>query len=84
MILTSLQHRGIAKLLRLKAAKLPAAMKDRATRMRMFAGVHMALARAQDNNQNLAPRSHNGDQQPLLSPSPSLAPSLPGVSPKNQ
>ena len=46
MLLTSKQHRGIAKLLRQKAEKLPAATKDRATRMRRFADLHMALARA--------------------------------------
>jgi len=84
MLLTSLQHRGIAKLLRQKAAKLPAAMKNRANRMRQSAGLHMALARAQDNNPALAPHNQNGDQQLQLSPSPSLAPSLPGESPKNQ
>ena len=75
MLLTIMQHRGLAKLLRQKAAKLPAAMKDRATRMRMFAGVHMALARAQDNNPALAPKPQSGRNQ--QTPSPSLAPSLP-------
>ena len=75
MILTSKQHRGIAKLLRQKAEKLPAAVKDRANRMRMFAGVHMALARAQDNNPALAPKARNDPNQQM--PSPSLAPSLP-------
>ena len=83
MLLTSTQHPGLAKLLRQKAAKLPAAIKDRANRMRRFADLHMALARAQDNNPALAPRKQNGDQQPQLSPSPSLAPSLPGESPNN-
>jgi hypothetical protein len=77
MILTSMQHRGIARSLRQKAAKLPEAMKDRANRMRQSADLHMALVRAQDNNPSLAPRSQNGDQQLQLSPSPSLAPSLP-------
>ena len=65
-----------SKLLRQKAAKLPAAMKDRANRMRMFAGVHMGLARAQDNNPALAPKPRSDPNQ--HTPSPSLAPSLPG------
>ena len=76
MILTSKQHRGLAKLLRQKAKKLPAAMKDRANRMRMFAGVHMALARMQHNNPALAPKPRSDPNQQM--PSPSLAPSLPG------
>lgn len=76
MILTNKQHRGIAKLLCQKAEKLPAAMKDRANRMRMFAGVHMALARAQDNNPALAPKPRSDRNQ--QTPSPSLAPTLPG------
>jgi hypothetical protein len=75
MLLTSTQHRGLAKLLRQKAAKLPKAMKDRANRMRMFAGVHMALARAQNNNPELAPKPRSDPKQ--QTPSPSLAPSLP-------
>ena len=82
MLLTSKQHRGIAKHLRQKAAQLPEAMKDRANRMRMFAGVHMALARAQDNNPALAPKPRSDPDQQM--PSPSLAPSLPDESPKNQ
>ena len=76
MILTSTQHRGLAKLLRQKAEKLPAAMKDSANRMRMFASVHMALARAQDNNPALAPKPRSDPNQ--HTPSPSLAPALPG------
>ena len=75
MLLTSMQHRGIAKLLREKAAKLPAAMKDRAIRMRRSAGLHIALARAQDNNPALAPKPQSDRNQ--QTPSPSLAPSLP-------
>ena len=82
MILTSRQHRGLAKLLRQKAAKLPAAMKDGANRMRQSADLHMALARAQDNNPALAPKPQSELNQ--QTPSPSLAPTLPGESPKNQ
>ena len=82
MLLTSSQHRGLARLLRQKAAKLPAAMKDRANRMRMFAGVHMALARAQDNNPALAPKPQSDRNQQM--PSPSLVPSQPCESPKNR
>jgi hypothetical protein len=82
MLLTSAQHRGIAKILRQKAAKLPAAMKDRANRMRQSADLHTALARAQDNNPALAPKSDPNQSLPK-SPSPSLAPSLPGESPNN-
>lgn len=84
MLLTSMQHRGIAKLLRQKAAMLPAAMNDRANCMRQFADLHMALARAQDNNPSLAPRKQSTYRQPRLSPSPSLVPSLTGAPPKNQ
>ena len=60
-------------------------MKDRANRMRMFAGVHMGLARMQDNNPALAPKPRSDpNQPPPQSESPSLAPSLPGESPTNQ
>jgi hypothetical protein len=71
MILTSKQHRGLAKLLLQKAA-----MKDRATRMMQFADVHMGLARMQDNNPALAPKPRSDPNQ--HTPSPSFAPSPPG------
>jgi hypothetical protein len=82
MLLTSTQHRGIAKSLRQKAAKLPAAMNDKANRMRQSADLHMALARAQDNNPALAPKPRSDPNQ--HTPSPSLAPTLPDESPNNQ
>jgi hypothetical protein len=82
MLLTSKQHRGLARLLRRKAEKLPAAMKDRANRLRMFAGIHMALARMQDKNPALAPKPRSDPTR--HTPSPSLAPSLPGESLENQ
>ena len=81
MLLTGMQHRGIAELLRQKAAKLIAAMKDRANRMRRSADLHMALARAQDNNPALAPKPQPDPNQQMSSPS--LAPSLPDENPPN-
>jgi hypothetical protein len=79
MILTSGQHRGVAKLLRRNARNLPEAKRGLAHKM---AGMHVRLARAQDNDPLLAPK--NDPNQPLpKSPSPSLAPSLPGERPNN-
>ncbi len=82
MLLTSMQHRGLATLLRQKAEKLPAAMKERANSMRQFADLHRALAGSQDNDPSLAPKPRSDPDQQM--PSPSLAPSLPDESPKNQ
>ena len=42
----------------------------------MFAGVHMGLARAQDNNPTLAPKPRSHPNQ--HTPPPSLVPALPG------
>jgi hypothetical protein len=79
MILTSGQHRGLAKLLRRNAPNLPEAKRGLAYKM---AGMHMRLARAQDNDPSLAPKSDPNQSLPK-SPSPSLTPSLPGESPNN-
>jgi hypothetical protein len=58
MLLTGLQHRKLAKLLRQKAAKLPHKQK---IRVHQAASLHMALARAQENNPSLAPAAKNLD-----------------------
>lgn len=55
MLLTSLQHRKIAQLLRQKAANLPGDQKGKANDMRGMAYIHLALARAQEGNPELAP-----------------------------
>jgi hypothetical protein len=55
MLLTSLQHRKIARTLRLKVEALPDDQKIKAKRMRCSADVHVGLARAQEVDPQLAP-----------------------------
>ena len=74
MLLTSLQHRKIAKHLRQKAAGPHAEQKNTANRMRSSADVHLALARAQENEPQLAPaaKSSKNSVPPLQQLKPAL------------
>jgi len=74
MLLTSLQHRGIAKHLRQKAAALPGEQPHRADRMRRSARVHLGLARAQENDPSYAPAAKSAKNS--VPPSQQLKPSL--------
>ena len=62
MILTSMQHRKMAKRLRQKAPNLTGEKKNLATKL---ASLHLGLARAQENDPSLAPAAKNpGKQNP--------------------
>jgi hypothetical protein len=56
MLLTSAQHRVLARLLRRKAPTLDPELREVALKR---AGAHLALARAQDANPLLAPHAKN-------------------------
>jgi hypothetical protein len=65
VILTSMQHRKLAKFLRESATKLPPEEKDRANRMHQSASLHLGLARTQESNPSLAPAAKNlGNHEP--------------------
>jgi hypothetical protein len=59
MLLTSLQHRRIAKRLWRKAALLPPMKQTQAIKMEWMACLHLGLARAQERNPSIAPAAKN-------------------------
>jgi hypothetical protein len=74
MLLTSIQHRKIAKHLRRKAAMLPNKHKSRAGDLCRSANLHLALARAQERDPQLAPAAKISKNN--LPPSQQIKPAL--------